>query len=607
MAEAQISDKTGKNFWDIDTNGIGQVALNTSTATIGSVKITDGTNILSISATGAALVELETGDIEIGAVEIKDGTSDTRAVVTSATINYLNTGLTDGTDIALIDSTSKGLLIENKTGNVLQYGFAANVGVVNTNQAVVTSKDSSGNELFTSIGNAHVKLTDGTDIALIGGTSKALHVTQMDTAGTVQFGYSIQPAVVNTNQQVVTVKGSDGVESDTDVTKTAFGDIRVAEITPIIQNSFEFTVSNTELSSNTETNGGTVTQASGMAVMTSTTTTASVARLESKRHARYRAGLGGLMRFTALYTTGVASTSQWAGIMDETGSGADFKNGYAIGYNGDTFGIARFANDALTFVALSACDDPLDGTGKSGMTIDQTKLNVFAIQYQYLGAGSIKFLVEDDSTGKLVVFHTINYANANTTPSTHNPNFFVMFHVDNKATTSNMVMKTSSYAYFLEGKTEIFETHQPEFSSGRQTISSVSTEAALFTIKNRASYASKTNFMELVLKRLSIGIEANQANNLGEWRLVKDATLGGTPSYSNINTSDSIVEIDTAGTTITGGKELMSGDLAGKNDKMIENISDYKLILGPGESVTLSVISVNDATFKGSLLWKELF
>lgn len=119
----------------------------------------------------------------------------------------------------------------------------------------------------------------------------------------------------------------------------------------------------------------------------------------------------------------------------------------------------------MTTVAQSAWDDPLDGTGESGMTIDLTKLNVFEIRFQYLGGGKITFHVEDDSTGDFVEFHKILYANLNTSPSTHNPNFHFFVYANNKATTSNLVVKSASYAYFVEGKTEATELHQPQFSS----------------------------------------------------------------------------------------------------------------------------------------------
>lgn len=389
---------------------------------------------------------------------------------------------------------------------------------------------------------------------------------------------------------------------------TAFGDLRTAELSPLFQGSFEYTVSNTDLNTNTEVAGGTISQASGMAVATTSTTTASSALLESKQHAKYRSGLGGLLRFTALFTTGLAGTEQYIGIMDEVGSSEAFENGYAIGYNGTAFSILRWRNDVLvTNLAQASWDDPLDGTGASGITLDPTKLNVFGINYQYLGAGNIFFLVENENTGMFETFHMIKYANLNTEPSTHNPNFRFVMWVNNGATTDNMIMKSSSYGYFVEGRTRFIELHQPQNSSGTQQKTTVTTETAIFTIRNKTTYASKTNFIDIILENLVGSIEASSANNLGEIRLVKNTTLGGTPSYSDINTSDSVVEIDTAGTTLTGGKEIIVIPLAGKNDKGIESLIDFTVSLNPGETLTLAGSSANSATIEGSLLWRELF
>lgn len=390
---------------------------------------------------------------------------------------------------------------------------------------------------------------------------------------------------------------------------SAFGDLRIVELHPQFQGSFEYTVDNTDLNDNTVVNGGGVTQASAMAVITSSTTTASSALYTSKRHARYKSGLGGLVRFTKLYETGgIAATEQYDGLADEVGSSAAFKNGYMIGFDGVDFGFHRFQNDAKISVTLSAWDDPLDGNGASGMTIDTTKLNVFFIQYQYLGSGPIKIFVESNIDGMPFLAHTITYTNQNTEPSTHNPNFHYQMFVDNKATIENLISKSSSYSYFIEGKTSFIELHQPQNSSGLISLGSITGEVPIFTIKNKALYASKTNFIDVILEQMTGSIEASSANNLGELRFVKNATLGGTPeSYSDINTSNSVVEIDTSATTVTGGVEILPIPFAGKNDKHIQNIFDYNVILGPGETMTATGASANSATMKAGVLWKELF
>jgi len=182
----------------------------------------------------------------------------------------------------------------------------------------------------------------------------------------------------------------------------AFGEALVAELTPVFQQSFEYTVDNTHLTNNTVVASGIVTQGNGMAICATTATTGSSAWLRSGHHGKYQAGQGGLARFTFLGTTPVAGTEQLIGLADVTGSSQPFKNGYMFGALGANFGVHRFSNDTVTSVDLADCDDPLDGTGDSGMTYDPTKLNVFEIRFQYLGAGAIEYWIESDTIGKLI-------------------------------------------------------------------------------------------------------------------------------------------------------------------------------------------------------------
>ena len=388
---------------------------------------------------------------------------------------------------------------------------------------------------------------------------------------------------------------------------TAFGDLRNAELSPILQTNFDYTVDNTEITTNTVTNGGTVTQSESMALCGTSTTTNSTSLLMSKQTCKYKSGLGGLLRFTSLFSTPVADTEQYIGLADEEGSSVSFEDGYMIGYNGVDFGIHRFKDDIQTTVIQSNFDDPLDGTGVSGITLDNTKLNAWEIRYQYLGAGAIELWVESQTTGKFELAHTIQYTNQNTTPSVYNTNFRVVVFTNNKTTTSDIILKTASFAYFIEGKDVFLIPFQPQQSSGSIQKTTVTTETALFTIRSKSTYASKTNFIDSVIELLNTSIEANSANNLGTMRLVRNTTLGGSPSYSDINTSDSVLEIDIAGTTLTGGQEILSIELAGKNDRFLHSVLELNIILFPTDMITVAVSSANSATFNGSLLLKELF
>lgn len=392
--------------------------------------------------------------------------------------------------------------------------------------------------------------------------------------------------------------------------KTAFGETLVGQLYPQFQNSFEYTVDNTDLTENTTVNGGTIIQSSAMAIIGTSTTTASSGMMESYRHAKYRAGIGGVARFTALFTSPVAGTEQYIGVMDTPGSSSAFRNGYSFGYTGTVFGIQRWSNDVLTMVAQVDWNIDTMGAGTlnpSGMTLTHTNLNVFQIRYQYLGAGAITFWIEDDATGEYQLVHKIKYANKNTEPSVYNPNFHFIVWVANKATTSNIIVKTASFGYFSEGRTTFIELHQPQNSSGLKQKTSVTTEIAIFTIRNKNTYASKVNFIDIFIENILASIEASAANNLGSVRLVKNATLGGTPSYIDINTTDSVVEIDVAGTTVTGGKEVAVIPLAGKNDKNNFDLTPFRVVLKHNETLTVVGKSANSATIECALLWRELF
>ncbi|HDY89997.1 MAG TPA: hypothetical protein ENH82_17985 [bacterium] len=388
--------------------------------------------------------------------------------------------------------------------------------------------------------------------------------------------------------------------------RTAFGESLVGQLHPIFQGSFEYTVDNTDLNTNTSVNGGTITQASAMAVLSTWTTTASTQLLQTKQHAKYRAGLGAVNRFTMLSPLSLAGTEQYIGLADEVGSSAAFKNGYMIGFDGTTFGYHRFQNDVKITKALADWDDPLDGEGASGMTIDHTKLNVFFVQFKYLGGGAIKIWIEDEATGKEIVVHTEKYANLNTSPSVHNPNFFHTMWVNNGSTTTDIVLKGASYAFFIEGKTKLIELHQPSNSSDLVTANTVTTEVPILTIRNKAAYAGKTNFIDILLKHVTAASEANSANNLASVRMVKNATLGGA-SYADINTTNSVVDIDVAANTITGGQAFLPLPLAGKNGSDSESLAHLELILNPGDTLTIAGKSANAATIEAEILWRELF
>lgn len=381
--------------------------------------------------------------------------------------------------------------------------------------------------------------------------------------------------------------------------KSAFGDQVVVQMTPKIQYSFEYDiVNNTRLFTDVETNGGAVTTSAAMAVCDTSTTANSVASLESVRPAKYNSGFGARARFTTLFSAPATSCTQLVGIFDETGSTAKFKNGYGIGYNGTTLQLKHFLNDSDVSVTY---------TNPSGFTLDPTKLNIWQIDYAYLGIGDIIFSVYDTAKKDFVEVHRIQKANAQTVPHSYNPNYKLWMYADNGATTSQVSVKSASMSYFILGNVKQSQTQV--YSLGyNATLSSVTTQSQLFSIRNKTTYTSATNFIDILLEGFSAQFEAT-ANARGICKVVLNPTLGGSPSWSDLSATDSIVEVDTAQTTVSSeGVLLAVAYLAGSLDREnLIDLVDESILIRPGDEIAVLVESTNPATFTAFLSWHELF
>ena len=90
--------------------------------------------------------------------------------------------------------------------------------------------------------------------------------------------------------------------------------------------------------------------------------------------------------------------------------------------------------------------------------------------------------------------------------------------------------------------------------------------------------------------------------------MIKDATLGGSPSYTDVSTNTSVIDYDTAGTTVTGGTVIDFGSLASAGSLSESGTTTTDVELLPGETLTLAVnatTSTTDATV--TIRWVEDF
>lgn len=372
----------------------------------------------------------------------------------------------------------------------------------------------------------------------------------------------------------------------------AFGELLTATPTPKVLVHFPYNI-NTDVVATTTNGSGTVAHSGQAAVINSGAATSSDAALTTIGVLEYNPGIGALARFTAIFANGVAGNTQEAGI-------GDMVDGFFFGYNGTQFGLMSRVGGVDTWVPQTQWNgNRMLGNEKFMQTIDTTKGNVYQIRYQWLGFGQIEFSIENNVTGQFVVVHRIRYTNENIVPSVNNPTFPFCAASLNTTNDSNVVVKIGSVGLYIEG----IETTAGETRNAIDNTKTLSTETNLLTIRNRATFASKTNRVLVQPDFLSAASDGTKTATL---RIYFNTTLGGTPSYTDISTNTSVIEYDTAGTTITGGTLVAVFELA-KNDNFEQAFREFNFLLHPGQAMTFAAESSSSNEVSVGISWSERF
>ena len=240
--------------------------------------------------------------------------------------------------------------------------------------------------------------------------------------------------------------------------------------------------------------------------------------------------------------------------------------------------------------------DKMDGTGNSGTLLDPTKGNVYQMDIQYLGYGSLVFKIEavvEGNNPDWVVVHSVDNPNMLTTTSFGNPSFPFVMAAYSAGSTTDISVKSASVGGFIEGQKML---HGNRFTYYNQLTNVGATNLqALFTIMNTRYYGGRSN--QTVINLLSVTSALKHTSPCIIY-LIRGGTLAGNPNFQSIATNSATVW-DTAATIVTytnGDQLLWTGHLGdtGELDHHFGNGSynAEEITLQPGEWVTLAARSV---------------
>jgi hypothetical protein len=151
--------------------------------------------------------------------------------------------------------------------------------------------------------------------------------------------------------------------------------------------------------------------------------------------------------------------------------------------------------------------DKLDGTGYSGITLDPSKLNVYQINFRWLGSGEIRYAIENPLNGDMIFFHHEHYSNRNQLPHLDNPSMKIGYVAANLGGGVGVVTcRGSSFLGAIEG---IVERTKLPYSVTTTRNDSMNTPGSLYhliSLKNKLVYQGKINTRDLLPRRLTASV-----------------------------------------------------------------------------------------------------
>jgi len=367
-----------------------------------------------------------------------------------------------------------------------------------------------------------------------------------------------------------------------------FGEMQVTEKSLLTHISFHYNI-NPEIVTPTEANGGTVTAANSAALLKTGINPNASALIRSRLPARYISGQGMQIIFSAQF--GEPQTN----LLQEAGYG-NTEDGFFFEYNGETFGINR--RSSATGQVINHRKPLSQWSQSRNFEFNPLLFNIYAITFQWLGAGEIVFHVESPHSGVLVPIHEIKYANTAQVASLLNPSLPLWARVLNTGNTIDTTLKIGNAAAYAFGAREVVG---PRHAARAALAYTLGAERLVLAIENMTDVFGgvANNRSTLQPDRLSYSTDGAKPVT---FRVYRCTISGGTNAAIDANTS--IAKQYTGTPTLLNQKFWYAIEAAKDDRNLIQLPTDLSLV--PGEALAITAQSSADSNVTASLSWKEL-
>jgi hypothetical protein len=239
----------------------------------------------------------------------------------------------------------------------------------------------------------------------------------------------------------------------------------------------------------------------------------------------------------------------------------------------------------------------VDSWDNQDIQFDPTKLNVFGIDFRWLGAGRVRFFMEDPATGRLVLVHTQRWASQYLVPHITRPSLRLVYRsgTTNPAITpsQNVVITGASVFAGVQGM-----VNQTGSSQGAYSIDSTTRNKDivyhLMSLQNPFVRNGGVNKASLAIQTLTVAAQGNDPsviyivkNAIGlsdvlVFRSIPNTTVAMFAQYSTSVVQENL-DLD----------RICNVQTLGINGNATFDLMSYNLNIAPGETVSVFISSSN--------------
>jgi hypothetical protein len=308
-----------------------------------------------------------------------------------------------------------------------------------------------------------------------------------------------------------------------------------------------------------------------------------------------------------IYLTGVLGTGA-SGITRRLGQ-FDTNNGLFFELSGTTLRVVRrtFSSGAPVDNQVDQADwniDPLDGSGRSGLTIDPSKTQIFCIDYEWLGVGRVRlgFVID----GIVVYCHEFLNANNLDVVYISTPDGPLRYEISNDGTGAAASLEHICSTVISEGGRNPIGVLRYGSTGGTHVDADVVNSVyAIIGIRLKTTHiGARIDFVSASLMA--------ETNADFEWKLILNPTVAGAFAYADLDANSAIqIARGVTANTITGGTDITGGYAARSTERSVTSSLENAIILGAAidgtrDTIVLAArpLSAN-LDIQGALSWRE--